>query len=204
MGQEWACSSPFLFFTDHHEELGRKVTQGRRQEFRHFSAFRDPQTQDRIPDPQAETTVRASILKWAEAQDEPYASIRRLYQALLRLRKSEPALRATARKDFQVQTTGDDTILLRRQSQDGSAVLVVLRLRGEGAVDLRGHPLAQPGASRHWEVALTTEDPPFSPQPRPPAIDLSPNGPSMHFSGPAAVLLWETDSSRKWKEDRSP
>jgi maltooligosyltrehalose trehalohydrolase len=30
MGQEWAASSPFLFFTDHHQELGRLVTEGRR------------------------------------------------------------------------------------------------------------------------------------------------------------------------------
>jgi maltooligosyltrehalose trehalohydrolase len=39
MGQEWAASSPFLFFTDFNEELGRKVTEGRRQEFKSFAAF---------------------------------------------------------------------------------------------------------------------------------------------------------------------
>src|SRR5262249_3277947 len=37
MGQEWACSSPFRFFTDHQPELGRMVTEGRRREFRHFA-----------------------------------------------------------------------------------------------------------------------------------------------------------------------
>jgi maltooligosyltrehalose trehalohydrolase len=31
MGQEWAATSPFLYFTDHHPELGRKVTEGRRR-----------------------------------------------------------------------------------------------------------------------------------------------------------------------------
>src|SRR5690606_7489008 len=34
MGQEWAASTPFLYFTDHNEELGRLVTQGRREEFK--------------------------------------------------------------------------------------------------------------------------------------------------------------------------
>jgi maltooligosyltrehalose trehalohydrolase len=37
MGQEWAATTPFLYFTDHPEELGRLVTEGRRNEFRHFS-----------------------------------------------------------------------------------------------------------------------------------------------------------------------
>jgi len=39
MGQEWAASSPFLYFTDHHQELGRLVTEGRRREFSRFDAF---------------------------------------------------------------------------------------------------------------------------------------------------------------------
>src|SRR5262249_42030338 len=39
MGQEWAASTPFLYFTDHDEDLGKIVTEGRRREFRHFVAF---------------------------------------------------------------------------------------------------------------------------------------------------------------------
>ena len=38
-GQEWAASTPFLYFTDHNEELGRLVTEGRRKEFAGFAAF---------------------------------------------------------------------------------------------------------------------------------------------------------------------
>ncbi len=40
-GQEWAASTPFLYFTDHNEELGRLVTEGRRKEFKGFAAFAD-------------------------------------------------------------------------------------------------------------------------------------------------------------------
>ena len=42
MGQEWGCSSPFLYFTDHHDQLGKGVTEGRRKEFAEFSDFQDP------------------------------------------------------------------------------------------------------------------------------------------------------------------
>ena len=39
MGQEWAASSPFLFFTDHDAELGPLITAGRRKDYAHFAAF---------------------------------------------------------------------------------------------------------------------------------------------------------------------
>ena len=41
MGEEWASTTPFLFFTDHNDELAKLVREGRRNEFKHFSAFQD-------------------------------------------------------------------------------------------------------------------------------------------------------------------
>ena len=40
MGQEFAASTPFLFFTDHNPELGRLVTEGRRRRVRRLSRLR--------------------------------------------------------------------------------------------------------------------------------------------------------------------
>jgi maltooligosyltrehalose trehalohydrolase len=88
MGQEWAASSPFQFFTDHHEELGRAVTIGRRSEFARFKAFSDPATRDRIPDPQAAETFLRSKLDWTEIDREPHAAVLNLYRDLLHLRGS--------------------------------------------------------------------------------------------------------------------
>jgi maltooligosyltrehalose trehalohydrolase len=63
-GEEWAASTPFLYFTDHREaQLGNAVKEGRQQE---FSAFGwDPET---IPDPQEESTFYRSVLKWEELE----------------------------------------------------------------------------------------------------------------------------------------
>ena len=66
MGQEWAATSPFLFFTDHKPELGRLVTDGRRKEFADFRAFTDPAARAPHPRPQAEETFRRSRLDWNE------------------------------------------------------------------------------------------------------------------------------------------
>ncbi len=84
MGQEWASSSAFLFFTDHEPELGRRVREGRLREFRSYRAFQEEAALDRIPDPQDEATFLASRLDWSERDREPHASTLRLYQACSR------------------------------------------------------------------------------------------------------------------------
>ena len=60
MGEERASKSPFLFFTDHHDELADLVREGRRSEFGHFSGFQDEAKRARIPDPNAAATYAAS------------------------------------------------------------------------------------------------------------------------------------------------
>ncbi|MCI0680767.1 MAG: malto-oligosyltrehalose trehalohydrolase [Gemmataceae bacterium] len=189
MGQEWAASSPFLYFTNHHDELGKLVTEGRRKEFRHFAAFSDPAARARIPDPQAESTFVASRLDWSECEREPHASMLRLHRTLLRLRQTEPALRSATRESFAVEALDDGTILLRRSAGPGPTLLAVCRLRGSGAVDLGGRDAVQPCAGKPWETVLTTEDAAYSPDPCPPRVDLTGRAPVMHFARPAAVLL---------------
>ena len=58
MGQEWAASTPFLYFTDHPEALGRLVTEGRRQEFSGFEAVPRPGAARAHPRPAGRRDVR--------------------------------------------------------------------------------------------------------------------------------------------------
>jgi maltooligosyltrehalose trehalohydrolase len=60
MGDEVGSQSPFLFFTDFHDELADAVRNGRRAEFAKFPAFADPDQRARIPDPNAAQTFAAS------------------------------------------------------------------------------------------------------------------------------------------------
>ena len=182
MGQEWAATSPFLFFTDHEPELGKRVTAGRRKEFRSFRAFADPEARKRIPDPQAETTFLAGRLVWEERESEPHAGTLRLHRALLGLRRREPALRPDSWDGVDAQAAGGDTVVLRRAG-GGRTLLVVARLRGAGTVDVAAP--ANPG----WEVLLTTEDAAFCTDPRPIRLESStPLGLRLHFARPGAVV----------------
>ena len=81
-GEEWAASSPFLYFTDHTDEkLARAVREGRRREYpaAHGSARR-------VPDPQSAQTFAKSILKWEEIASGSHAEMHLWYRSLVALR----------------------------------------------------------------------------------------------------------------------
>ncbi len=163
MGQEWAASSPFQFFTDHEPELGRKVTAGRREEFAEFAAFSDPAARARIPDPQDEATFRRSKLCWDETDRAPHAGVLALYRALLALRRSHPALHTADRAHFAVTAAGDEAagdraLVLRRWSDAGDALLLAVNLGGALRVPLGGDDVARPPVGRRWARVLATEE----------------------------------------------
>jgi len=60
MGDESGSRSPFLFFTDFHDELADAVREGRRREFAQFAAFSDEAARETIPDPNAAATFEHS------------------------------------------------------------------------------------------------------------------------------------------------
>jgi maltooligosyltrehalose trehalohydrolase len=145
MGQEWASTSPFLYFTDHEPQLGQQVTDGRRKEFAHFAAFADAHVRDRIPDPQAEQTFLRSTLDWAERSREPHAQVLAMYGTLLRLRRTDPVLRSTARAAMRAYAVGE--------------LLVVDRWLGDSRRKMVVNLTSSPGAfvlEPHWHSMLST------------------------------------------------
>ena len=190
MGQEWAASTPFLYFTDHYPELGKLVTKGRRNEFSHFMAFADPEIRRQIPDPQDPNTFTASRLLWEEREIEPHASTLRFYQKLLALRRSEPALRVREANNYEVVALDQDVLLLLRRADHASTLLAVVRLRGAGVADLRGNPHAAPGAGLRWTHVLTSEERSFTTDPMPAQMDF--DGPVIDFARPGVVVLKST------------
>ena len=125
MGQEFGASSPFQFFTDHNPELGRLVTEGRRQEFQAFSGFADPATRERIPDPQAESTFTRSKLPLAELGRQPGAALVALYTDLLRLRRTDPVLVDQSRERTEARALGRDVLAVRRWRGNDERLLIV-------------------------------------------------------------------------------
>ncbi len=133
-GEEWAASSPFLYFSDHQDpELGRAVSEGRRREFAAFGW--DPES---VPDPQDPATFERSKLDWAELDKEPHASVLAWYRQLIDFRRETPAL--TDGRFDRIRTTFDEAagwIVVER-----GPVTVVANIS-----DARQFPPAPPGSS---------------------------------------------------------
>lgn len=132
MGQEWGATSPFLYFTDHAKDLGRKVTEGRRKEFAEFPEFSDPESRQRIPDPQALETFAISRLDWEELTSSEHRQILDLYRACLALRNSDTAFRPETRAGWSLEKCGPSTMLLTLENGFG----VIFHLWGGGQMQL--------------------------------------------------------------------
>jgi maltooligosyltrehalose trehalohydrolase len=186
MGQEWAASAPFLYFTDHNPELGRLVTEGRRREFARFAAFSAPESQACIPDPQAPATVDASRLRWDETEREPHRSMLRLYRTALAMRRTDPALAPSA-GEADACALDTDTVAVFRVSPVRE-LAVIVRLRGSGGVAIPDRPIpaAETGP---WRLVLSTEAPDVCPDPAPPVVDFSGRAPVVRFERPGAVIV---------------
>lgn len=180
MGQEWAATSPFLFFTDHNDVLGRQITNGRRQEFASFKKFSDPALRARIPDPQAAETFERSRLNWEELERPAHTGVLRLHQRLLGLRATGAAFRTSARDSFDARALDEETVLV--EQRDGNeCIWTIVRLGGNGAAKLSG--------LREAHVIITTEDPDLAPDPQPIEVSVSADKVEVHFARPGAILL---------------
>jgi maltooligosyltrehalose trehalohydrolase len=88
MGEEWAASTPFQFFTSHPEpDLGRVTAEGRLVEFERMGW-----DASEVPDPQDPATFERSKLDWSELSGGRHARLLATYRSLASLRRSLPQL----------------------------------------------------------------------------------------------------------------
>ena len=127
MGEEAGSRSPFLFFTDFHDELADAVREGRRKEFAKFKAFSDPEVRDHIPDPNARETFAASVPQpGADATEW-----RAFYRELLALRREQVMPRLKGASELGAQVLGQGAVCARWALGDGARLTIALNLGDE-------------------------------------------------------------------------
>lgn len=187
MGQEWAASSPFLYFTDHHDELGRLVTEGRRKEFKDFvEALPDHRSLEEIPDPQEEITFLRSKLQWDELSLHPHKQILQLYRKLLKLRLTTPALRKRSRESFRVKVLGSGVIGIHFKETAHSGILALVDLKGGNSWDLTENSFANLPSDCSWQSFFSTNEQRFGGSGSP-ALNSASTG--FSFDQPELILL---------------
>ena len=134
MGEEYAASTPFLFFCDFGKELAKAVTEGRRNEFSRFERFKDPASRCVIPDPNSVITFERSTLDWASIEDPFYREWLDLYRRLLRLRRERvvPLLKASPTFDSSYEVC-DQVLLAHWKSTVGQSLHLAVNLSDKAA-----------------------------------------------------------------------
>lgn len=127
MGDMDGSETPFLFFTDFHDDLADAVREGRRKEFAKFDAFADPAARERIPDPNALTTFEASRPQpGADA-----AAWRAIYRDLIALRQAAIVPHLAGAMALGAEATGEAAVTARWRLGDGSVLTIAIDLGAE-------------------------------------------------------------------------
>jgi maltooligosyltrehalose trehalohydrolase len=179
MGQEWATSAPFQYFTDHTEELGRLVEEGRRREFKDAFAH-SGSLAAAFPSPQAEETFLRSKLPWGELEAPAHAPVLELYRTLLQLRARHPEFRPGERGTFRAAALESQVLALRVADW-----LVLCDLRG-GHAGLLTEEIGRPPEGKAWRVFLGTNEARFGGDGR---ASFDPATARFDFAEPEALLL---------------
>ncbi len=157
MGQEWAAATPFLYFTDHQEELGKLVTEGRRREFSAFVDFQDPTRRDQIPDPQSEDTFLDSKLDWDERERPAHRDVLSLYQECLALRAKHAFFRPTGRDSWRTGELTGGVVAIRYLDPKGDWLLLIDLEGGRQAV-LSENPLTELSGRSKWKLVMASNE----------------------------------------------
>ena len=124
MGDSAGSRTPFLFFTDFHDELADAVREGRRREFASFATFSDAQARAKIPDPNALSTFAAS-----RPQPGPDAPTwRELYRTLIALRRDRIVPLLETAQGLGSDVLGDGAVAARWQLGEGAVLTIALNL----------------------------------------------------------------------------
>jgi maltooligosyltrehalose trehalohydrolase len=154
-GQEFAASSPFLYFADYEPELAAAVRKGRMDFLRQFPSLATPEVQRLLADPADPRTFERSTLDLGER--ERHAEAYALHRDLLRLRTEDPAFRAQRTVDGAV--LGAEAFVLRFFARDGADRLLVVNLGRDLHLQPAPEPLLAPPQGQRWETLWSSEHP---------------------------------------------
>ncbi len=182
-GQEFAATSPFLYFADHHPDLAKAVGRGRREFLKQFASIASEDTEMLLPNPDSEDTFHRSKLDFTDR--ERHAEIWHLHCDLLQVRKVDPLLGKSPRGSYDGAVLGDTALVLRFFGRAQDDRLLVINLGPHLHLDPAPEPLLAPPLGCQWQVAWSSEDPRYGGGGTPP-VDSEEN---WHLPAESGLLL---------------
>ncbi len=187
-GQEFAASTPFLYFADHQPELAKLVAEGRARFLRQFPSIASENAATLVPSPELEDTFQRCKLDFTEC--ERHAEVLSLHRDLIALRKADPLLGKAVRGTFDGAVIGESALVLRFFGKALNDRLLVVNPGTHVHLDPAPEPLLAPPPGCEWKLAWSSEDPRYGGGGTP-AVDSEDN---WNLPAEAAVLLVSHES----------
>ena len=158
-GQEFAASTPFLYFADHQPDLAKLVQAGRAEFLAQFRSLTDPKMRSVFAPPHTAETFERCKLDFADR--ERHAPAYQLTKDLLRLRREDPVFRLQRYRGLDGAVLGPQAFVLRYFTDDGRDRLLLVNFGRDLWLKTCPEPLLAPPAGTQWDVVLSTEDPAY-------------------------------------------
>jgi maltooligosyltrehalose trehalohydrolase len=182
-GQEFAASSPFLFFADHNPQLNQQIREGRAEFLAQFPSLATAEMENRFADPGDIATFERCKLDHSERDTHHEAYD--LHRDLLKLRREEPVFRAQDRHGIDGAVLSPEAFVLRFFGNDGDDRLLLVNLGIDLHHDPAPEPLLAPPCDCEWTMLWSSESPQYG------GIGTPPPDSELNWRipGHAAVLL---------------
>ncbi|MCL5281267.1 MAG: malto-oligosyltrehalose trehalohydrolase [Planctomycetes bacterium] len=157
-GQEFAASTPFLFFADHKPETAAAIAKGRVQFLRQFASLATEGIERYLADPGKEDTFLRSKLDFRERETNwRFVS---MFQELVTLRKEDAVFSWQGEGGVDGAVLAQAAFVLRFFGEDTDRLLLV-----NFGPDLFSapapEPLLAPPRLQEWKMIFSTDDPHF-------------------------------------------
>jgi maltooligosyltrehalose trehalohydrolase len=157
-GQEFAASTPFLYFADFSGKEAKAVAQGRIQFLSQFPSLNTEEARRAMADPANRSTFERSKLDWTERETHKHSQL--LHADLLKLRREDPIFRRQQADRIETSSLSADCLVLRYFGDDGETAadrLVLVNFGRQLFYSPSPEPLLAPPPGSQWDVLWTSE-----------------------------------------------
>lgn len=158
-GQEFAASSPFLYFADLPANVAGQITKGRARFLSQYRNLTTPEMQARLPNPGDPMTFANSKLDHQErlTHEEAYA----LHRDLLLLRRKDPVMQSVRRTGHvDGAVLNPDAFVVRFFGETkGHDRLLLFNLGSDFFLNPAPEPLLAPPENAKWTLLWNSENP---------------------------------------------
>jgi maltooligosyltrehalose trehalohydrolase len=157
-GQEFAASTPFLYFADHTSETSALVVEGRKRFLSQFPSLATPTMQEALVPPSKEETFQACKLDLGERIE--HFQFYGMFKDLVRLRKEDAVFSLQGEAGIDGAVLSDRAFMLRFFGGD-TVRLLIANLGADLLFSPASEPLLAPPQEQIWQVIFSTEDPQY-------------------------------------------